>query len=69
MTDIASRPMGTLTAADIGAELHRRTAALIAAGMEATAAISKAGADFRADRDRAVQAEIDNLERWLKGDR
>lgn len=69
MSDIASRPASTLTRADIATELHRRTAALIAGGMDPLKAIEQAGAQFRAERDRAVQAELDNLERWLKGER
>jgi len=63
----ATKPAGTMTKNEIRAAITALAAEKIAAGMPPEQAVEKAGAEFRAGRQRQAEAELAHLERWLAG--
>lgn len=65
MASVMKRPIGSLTHADVDAEIRRRAAALVRDGLSPENAVTAAGSSFRAERSRHADAEIERVKQWL----
>lgn len=60
-----AKTAGTMTEADLRAEITRRANALMQSGLTPEQAITAAGSSVRAERARLANKEISDVRRWL----